>query len=262
MTEKKEKPKSDAPTRRAGTEGPVAPERRADRPPRRRRARSRRLEGHATPSPTSDTFEPTVDERGGAPDSDADVAARIRQLEEKLDQMIESRARARGAAERRSPAPGSLVERRSTPPALPEPEGVLGTARELLSTGFYLRRWGRLGLRHRSEEVDEFGYDPVYEHRLLPFFDFLYRKYFRVETHGVERVPNEGRCLIVANHSGTIPVDGMMLRLGVRREHPRHREVRWLAEDAIFHFPFLGVVTNRIGAVRACQENAGRLLDR
>jgi 1-acyl-sn-glycerol-3-phosphate acyltransferase len=47
----------------------------------------------------------------------------------------------------------------------------------------------------------------------------------------------------------------------VRREHPQHRDVRWLAEDGIFHLPFLGSFTNRLGAVRACQENAERLLE-
>jgi 1-acyl-sn-glycerol-3-phosphate acyltransferase len=36
--------------------------------------------------------------------------------------------------------------------------------------------------------------------------------------------------------------------------------VRWLAEDFIFHFPFVGAFSNRLGAVRACQENAERLL--
>ena len=175
--------------------------------------------------------------------------------------MIDARARMRDAAERRSPVPTSRAERPTAHPN-PEPEGVLDTARELLSTNFYLRQWGQLGLRHRSEEVDEFGYDPVYEHKLLPFFNFLYERYFRVVTYGIERIPNEGRCLLVANHSGTLPVDGMMLRLAVHREHPQHRDARWLAEDAIFHFPFLGTMSNRIGAVRACQENAGRLLDR
>jgi 1-acyl-sn-glycerol-3-phosphate acyltransferase len=116
-------------------------------------------------------------------------------------------------------------------------------------------------MANRAEDVDEFGYDPVYEQRVLPFFDFLYEKYFRVEVHGLENVPDEGRCLLVANHSGTIPFDGIMLRLAIRREHPRHRDVRWLAEDVIFHFPFLGSFTNRLGAVRACQENAERLLE-
>jgi 1-acyl-sn-glycerol-3-phosphate acyltransferase len=189
--------------------------------------------------------------------SDPDVAARIRELEQRLDRMIVAHAR-----ERESEAQLPRAEPSMPPSSFPhEPEGVFDTARELLSTDFYLRKWGRLGLRNRSEEVDEFGYDPVYEQRVLPFFDFLYEKYFRVEAHGVERVPSEGRCLLVANHSGTLPFDGMMLRLAVRREHPQHRDVRWLAEDLIFHFPFLGSFTNRIGAVRACPENAERLLD-
>jgi 1-acyl-sn-glycerol-3-phosphate acyltransferase len=112
-----------------------------------------------------------------------------------------------------------------------------------------------------GDEVDEFGFDPAYERRLMPWLELLYDKYFRVEVLGVEKVPDEGRCLLVANHSGTLPIDGLMLRLAVRREHPRRRNVRWLAEDGIFHFPFIGNLTNRVGAVRACQENAERLLE-
>jgi len=137
---------------------------------------------------------------------------------------------------------------------------VFDTARELLSTDFYLRKWGRLGMRNRSEEVDDFGYDPVYEEKVRPLFDFLYDRYFRCETSGIDGIPSDGRCLLVANHSGTLPYDGAMIKLAVKREHPSQRDVRWLAEDFIFHFPFLGSFTNRIGAVRACQENAERLL--
>jgi 1-acyl-sn-glycerol-3-phosphate acyltransferase len=168
------------------------------------------------------------------------------------------------ARERASEADLPRLPRSEPPPSRssipPAPDSVLDVARELLSTDFYLRKWGRMGLRNRSEEVDEFGYDPVYEQKVLPLFDFLYDKYFRVEVHGVEGVPGEGGCLLVANHSGTLPFDGMMLRQAVRREHPQRRSVRWLAEDVIFHFPFLGSFTHRIGAVRACQENAERLL--
>jgi 1-acyl-sn-glycerol-3-phosphate acyltransferase len=51
-----------------------------------------------------------------------------------------------------------------------------------------------------------------------------------------------------------------MIKTAVKREHPQRRDVRWLAEDFLFHFPFLGSFTNRVGAVRACQENAERLL--
>ncbi|WP_437322311.1 lysophospholipid acyltransferase family protein [Sorangium sp. So ce394] len=142
-------------------------------------------------------------------------------------------------------------------PPLSEP----GTARDVLSTDFYLRQWGRAGLRSRSEEVDEFGFDPKYEARYRPLFDFLYRHYFRIDLQGVEHIPAEGRCLVVSNHSGgPIPYDGLMLRAAVRREHPARRELRWLADDFVYYLPFAGTIMNRLGAVRACQENAERLL--
>ena len=197
-------------------------------------------------------------------DDEADaraVATQIRELEERLDRMIDEAARAHAPVPDRPSRPAPPPSMRSLPPDGDAGEGtVFDTARELLSTDYYLRKWGRLGMRNRSEEVDEFGFDPIYEQKVLPFFNFLYEKYFRVETEGVERVPATGRCLLVANHSGTLPYDGAMIKTAVRREHPAHRDVRWLAEDFIFHFPFLGSFTNRIGAVRACQENAERLL--
>jgi 1-acyl-sn-glycerol-3-phosphate acyltransferase len=217
----------------------------------------------APPAPPAPDDAPELPRLHAPPDrpSDPSVAEKIRELEQRLDRMIGEHARTLTTDD----ADGSAIARSESPPSRsnipPAPDSVLDTARELLSTDFYLRKWGRMGLRNRSEEVDEFGYDPVYEQKVLPFFDFLYDRYFRVEAHGAGLVPSEGRCLLVANHSGTLPFDGMMLRMAVRREHPQHREVRWLAEDAIFHFPFLGSFTHRVGAVRACQENAERLLD-
>jgi len=139
----------------------------------------------------------------------------------------------------------------------PAPESVFDTARELLSSDFYLRKWGRLAMRGRSEEVDDFGFDPIYDAKLKPVLDFLYDKYFRVETTGIASVPKTGRCLLVANHSGTLPLDGVMIKAAVKREG---RDVRWLTEDFIYHMPYLGSAMNRLGAVRACQENAERLL--
>jgi len=220
----------------------------------------------AAPSPefvgeeSTDEAGPALDETPVVPPSDPDVAARIRELEERLDRMIGEHARGRDPEDEASLAARSQARltRSSRPPG---PDGMLEGARELLSSDFYVRKWGRLGLRNRSEEIDEFGYDPEFERRVLPLFDFLYERYFRVEVYGVDRVPDVGRCLLVANHSGTLPFDGVMLRRAVHREHAQHREVRWLAEDGIFHFPFLGTFSNRVGAVRACQENAERLLE-
>jgi 1-acyl-sn-glycerol-3-phosphate acyltransferase len=190
------------------------------------------------------------------------IAEEIRQLEERLDRMIDeaSRSKLPTADVPATPPPPTYPPPAPSSRAAAEAETVFDTARELLSTDFYLRKWGRLGMRNRSEEVDDFGFDPTYEDKLRPFFDFLYERWFRVEPEGVDKIPAEGRCLLVANHSGTLPFDGAMLRTAVKREHPKRRDVRWLAEDFIFHFPFLGAFSNRLGAVRACQENAERLL--
>lgn len=141
-----------------------------------------------------------------------------------------------------------------------EDGGMFDAARELLSSDYYLRQWGRLGMRNRSAEVDDFGHDLKYDARFKPLLDLLYERYFRVDTDGIEHVPAEGRALIVANHAGTFPYDGIMLKTALRREHPHARSVRWLAEDHLFYMPFVGSFLNRMGAVRACQENAERLL--
>jgi 1-acyl-sn-glycerol-3-phosphate acyltransferase len=125
---------------------------------------------------------------------------------------------------------------------------------------FLWQWWRKLAMRERSDVVDEFGRDPIYCKKTEPTLDFLRRSYFRIEVSGLENIPANGRGLVVANHSGTLPYDGIMLMHAVRSEHPRHREVRPLVEDFVFYLPYLGTIVNRLGGVRACPENAERLL--
>jgi 1-acyl-sn-glycerol-3-phosphate acyltransferase len=139
---------------------------------------------------------------------------------------------------------------------------LLGSARQLLSTDYYLRHWSRIGMRGRSDRVDDFGLDPEYEARVQPLLDVIYERYFRVQVTGVERIPADGPALLVCNHGGTLPWDGVMLKTALRHTHPDRRALRWLTDDFVFHSPFLGAWLNRIGAVRACPENAERLLER
>lgn len=181
-----------------------------------------------------------------------DVAEQIRALEARLDGLIRT-----GAAPKPEPPAPSSEALRLVPP---EREPPAAPADDLAASPYFVQRWGRQGLRSRSEEVDDFGLDPAYESRFRPIAEFLYRRYFRIKTHGITHVPAGGRCIIVANHSGTLPLDGLMLRTAFRLEHPAARELRWLAEDFLFYLPFAGVFMNRVGAVRACQENAERLL--
>jgi 1-acyl-sn-glycerol-3-phosphate acyltransferase len=133
--------------------------------------------------------------------------------------------------------------------------------RRKLPLELFWKRYRDLAMQGRSEVVDEFGRDPRYAARVDPLLEFLYTRYFRVAAQGLENIPDSGRAIIVANHSGTLPYDGAMLMYAVRRDSAGHRDVRPLVEDFVFHFPYLGTFMNRIGAVRACQENAERLLE-
>ncbi len=111
-----------------------------------------------------------------------------------------------------------------------------------------------------SEEVDAFGFDKKFMETLRPMFEFLYTVWWRVEASGVENVPSQGAALIVANHSGVLPYDGLMINIAVRHKHPARRECRMLALDMFALLPFLAPLLSRSGAVRANQENAERLL--
>ncbi|MEZ4223872.1 MAG: lysophospholipid acyltransferase family protein [Polyangiaceae bacterium] len=197
--------------------------------------------------------------------ADADVEAEIRALEARLDGLIHRSAAGddESLREQVQNVTREVVERLTPPVEVPggADGGVSAAVKELLSSEYYTRQWGRLGMRSRSEEVDEFGLDPVYESRLRPLLDFLCERYFRVETAGVEKLPAKGRALVVANHSGTVPLDGLVLRSVVRLRHPSARDLRWLAEDFVYYLPFAGAFFTRLGAVRACQENAERLLE-
>ncbi len=213
---------------------------------------------------SSGTPRPRAAASGGAQPTVDELNQQIRELEARLDRMLDER-RSTGAA------PSTRSSSAAAAPRAPdlewgdgaEPSAPAGGAHDLLTSEFYVRQWGRAGLRTRAEEVDELGFDAAYEERWRPFIDFLYRYYFRVDTDGVAQIPNEGRCIIVANHAGgPLPYDGLMLRAAIRREHDARRDLRWLAEDFVFYLPFVGVSLNRLGAVRACQENAERLLSR
>ena len=121
--------------------------------------------------------------------------------------------------------------------------------------------WYEFVLASRSENIDPFGLDPKFEARVEKLLEFMYRRWWRVEVEGVDNIPDEGRALIVANHSGVLPYDGAMIKMAVRLEHQRQRRVRFLVENFVFYFPFLGTFMYRFGSVRASQANARKLLE-
>ena len=111
-------------------------------------------------------------------------------------------------------------------------------------------------------EVDEFGFDPdLTAAVLMPAALSLYRNWFRVLMRGVANVPAAGPALIVANHSGALPLDAVMLQAGIYAEHPARRNLRLLSADLVYSVPGLAAVARRSGHTRADPELANRLLN-
>jgi 1-acyl-sn-glycerol-3-phosphate acyltransferase len=180
--------------------------------------------------------------RGGGESEDSET--RVRQLEEEL-----ARLKAEFEGEGREGLMVALAR------LLQEGSGAL-TWENLA------RAWGAFYFTWHSESVDDFGYDPKFTKTILPLFEFLYTMWWRVEAQGVEYIPAEGPALIVSNHSGVLPWDGIMINLAIRHQHPARRECRMLALDMFALLPFLAPMLAQTGAVRASQENGERLLRR
>jgi 1-acyl-sn-glycerol-3-phosphate acyltransferase len=150
---------------------------------------------------------------------------------------------------------GSEPEGHSTSTEPDEESGWKSGAADLLA---FLRR--RLTGEY---EVDDFGFDPDFTAVIVrPALRVLFDKWFRVEMLGLENIPDTGGALLVANHSGTIPMDGLMLALGVADHSPTHRPVRMLAADLVFDTPVLGPLARKTGNTLACNDDAERLLTR
>jgi 1-acyl-sn-glycerol-3-phosphate acyltransferase len=110
-------------------------------------------------------------------------------------------------------------------------------------------------------ELDEFGFDQEFSEAVpLNLLRPIYRHWFRVDVRGIENIPSTGGALIVANHSGALPMDALMTCVAVHDEHPKHRFLRTLGADLVFQTPFLAGFARRSGATLASNPDAERLL--
>jgi 1-acyl-sn-glycerol-3-phosphate acyltransferase len=174
------------------------------------------------------------------------------------------RAEPRRAARRSGPTPVAPV--RAVPePATDEPASVGTGADPGLPSDWEAALADALAfLRRRltgDYAVDEFGFDAeLTDNVVLPLLRPLYRTWFRVETTGLHHVPDEGGALVVANHSGTIPLDALMTSVALHDDHPAHRHLRMLGADLMFRLPVVGQLSRKHGSTLACNADAERLL--
>jgi 1-acyl-sn-glycerol-3-phosphate acyltransferase len=109
---------------------------------------------------------------------------------------------------------------------------------------------------------DEWGFDEEFAELAMPFMEFLYRRYWRVQVEGILNVPTHGRALLVSNHAGSFfPWDAFMIGTAIVEDHPLPRFARFLVLNWAFELPYLSVTIRKFGGVPASPYNAIRLLE-
>lgn len=190
-------------------------------------------------------------------------------------ESLETRRRARHAQlaqHRQRPKPALRVAPLPPPPAR-EP----ATAGELLAEAAR-EVWRQIKpdtLSELNEEIaarlqrmptrlNEYGYDPWgldvdTMRRSLVITTLLYRQYFRVETHGIENLP-DGRVMVISNHAGQVALDAAMIGTATILEREPPRILRGMGEYWLPTVPFVNLLMSRTGSVVGTPKNCTDLL--
>lgn len=123
----------------------------------------------------------------------------------------------------------------------------------------------RARLRQVPNRLNEYGFDgyglnPEWIRRLALPGVLLYRMYFRTRTYDIDRMPT-GRVLVIANHAGQLPFDGMMLATALLLEARPPRIARSMGEYWIPRIPGFNVLAARGGTLVGTPENCKHMLE-
>lgn len=115
--------------------------------------------------------------------------------------------------------------------------------------------------RVNSAGFDDWGLDPSTVKAVAGMAEKIYRDYFRVKVVGVEKVP-AGRVLLIANHGGQLPLDGMLVAASLMLDGQPPRLVRSMVERWFPSLPFISTLFTRCGGMVGDQRNCRILLER
>ena len=116
-------------------------------------------------------------------------------------------------------------------------------------------------LQVNSAGFDDWGLDPKTLQGSVGLAEWIYRKYFRVKVVHIDRIP-AGRALLVANHGGQLPIDGMLISLSVLLDGQPPRIARGMVEKWFPSLPFISTWFTRCGGMVGDTRNCRLLLDR
>jgi len=113
-----------------------------------------------------------------------------------------------------------------------------------------------------SQGYDPWGLNIESVEIALSMVKWLYERYFRVEAHGLEHIPAHGRLLIIGNHSGQLPMDGVMVGYAVTTNPNGPRLPRSMIERWFPTVPYIGNLLNSLGGVVGDPQNCAKMLQR
>jgi 1-acyl-sn-glycerol-3-phosphate acyltransferase len=124
----------------------------------------------------------------------------------------------------------------------------------------YHSRSRALTVRQNEYGFDAFGFNRDWVKYAALVARWLYRDYFRCEVRGIEAVPPTGRVLLVANHSGQLPFDGLVIATALFLDGQPPRVIRSMVERFVPTVPFASYLLSRWGQITGTPENCRRLL--
>ena len=123
-----------------------------------------------------------------------------------------------------------------------------------------LQRLEKLTPPRNELGVDPYGLDVDFLVSAMAPLLWMYRKWFRVETFGLENVPDAGRVLVVGNHSGQLPFDAAMVEVALLIDKDPPRVARALVDTWVPTLPFVSTFMARCGQIVGTPDNCRRLL--
>ncbi|MGY5311587.1 MFS transporter [Nocardia gipuzkoensis] len=121
-----------------------------------------------------------------------------------------------------------------------------------LATGTVDRatNWVAQQVKARVPTADPGDRDPEFIADTMGLGWLFVRLYFRAEVRGLERVPEKGPVLLVANHSGgNVSPEVLVTTLAFVRRFGPHRPFFQLAHDMVMAYPVIGSLLRRFGTL-------------
>lgn len=108
---------------------------------------------------------------------------------------------------------------------------------------------------------DPLGFQPDVAALYATLGQFVYEKYFRVRSVGIEHIPKRGAAILAANHSGMVPIDGAMIATDIVQRMNPPRVPRGVGDVFLPLVPFIGNTFSRMGMISGSEGNFRYVLE-